>query len=79
MLAFILLGYPLGEAFLEAEKMMEELLKASYRLTSDGYFYTALTHIAGKKGMRWNVLQSLNEAASRLRELNMVELIPKFR
>ena len=57
MLAFIVFGYPLREAFLEAEKAMEKLLKTSYRLTPDGYWYTALTHIAAK-GMRWSLPRS---------------------
>lgn len=52
LLAFIVLGHPMGEAFLHAEKVMEELLKASYRLTSDGYWYTALTQTATARGVR---------------------------
>jgi hydroxymethylpyrimidine kinase/phosphomethylpyrimidine kinase len=52
MLAFIVYGYPLRKAFLEAEKAMEKLLKTSYRLTPDGYWYTALTRIAGAQRMR---------------------------
>jgi hydroxymethylpyrimidine kinase/phosphomethylpyrimidine kinase len=58
MLAFVVLGYPLREAFLKAEKAMEDLLKSSYRLTPDGYWYTALSHIAAVKDMRWSVLPS---------------------
>jgi hydroxymethylpyrimidine/phosphomethylpyrimidine kinase len=49
ILAFIVLGYPLQDAFFEAERIMDELLKASYRLAPDGYWYTSLTHIAASK------------------------------
>ena len=43
MLSFIVLGYPLKEAFAQAEREMEELLKESYRLNGSGYWYTSLT------------------------------------
>jgi hydroxymethylpyrimidine/phosphomethylpyrimidine kinase len=52
MLSFIVLGYPLKEAFVKAEHKMEELLKASYRLNGSGYWYASLTRIACKANER---------------------------
>jgi hydroxymethylpyrimidine kinase/phosphomethylpyrimidine kinase len=79
MLSFIVLGYPIREAFLEAEKTMEELLQESYRIDSSehGYWYTALTRIASRGHERWQVIKALNAASARLQALNMVELIPE--
>jgi hydroxymethylpyrimidine kinase / phosphomethylpyrimidine kinase / thiamine-phosphate diphosphorylase len=76
MLSFIVLGYPLREAFLEAERLMGELLKESYRLNGSGYWYTSLTRIAHKGNERWRVLKSLYDASVKLEYLNMVALIP---
>jgi hydroxymethylpyrimidine kinase/phosphomethylpyrimidine kinase len=76
MLSFVVLGYPLREAFLEAEGLMEELLKESYRLTGNGYWYTSLTRIMHKGHERWHVLKSLHDASVKLEHLNMVALIP---
>ncbi len=78
MLSFIVLGYPLGEAFLEAERLMEELLKESYRLNGDGYWYTSLTRILRNGNERWRVLKSLHDASIRLEQLNVVTLIPEM-
>jgi hydroxymethylpyrimidine kinase / phosphomethylpyrimidine kinase / thiamine-phosphate diphosphorylase len=76
MLSFIVLGYPLREAFLEAENLMEELLKESYKLKESGYWYTSLTRILHKGNERWRVLESLRDASVTLEHLNMVTLIP---
>ena len=77
MLSFIVLGYPLGEAFLEAENAMEELLKESYKLNGSGYWYASLTGIAHKGNERWHVLNALHNASAKLQGLNMVALIPE--
>jgi hydroxymethylpyrimidine kinase / phosphomethylpyrimidine kinase / thiamine-phosphate diphosphorylase len=76
MLSFIVLGYPLREAFLEAESLMEELLKESYTLNGSGYWYSSLTRILHKGNERWHVLKSLHDASVKLQDLNMVTLIP---
>ena len=52
MLSFIVLGYPLKEAFAQAEHKMEELLKESYRLNGSGYWYASLARIACKANER---------------------------
>jgi hydroxymethylpyrimidine kinase / phosphomethylpyrimidine kinase / thiamine-phosphate diphosphorylase len=76
MLSFTVLGYPLREAFLEAESLMGELLKESYKLNGSGYWYTSLTRIAHNGNERWHVLKSLHDASVKLEYLNMVALIP---
>jgi hydroxymethylpyrimidine/phosphomethylpyrimidine kinase len=43
MLSFIVLGFPVSKAFLEAEKVMEKMLRDSYRIDERGYWYTNLT------------------------------------
>jgi hydroxymethylpyrimidine kinase / phosphomethylpyrimidine kinase / thiamine-phosphate diphosphorylase len=77
MLSFILLGYPLKDAFLEAESLMEKLLKESYKLNGNGYWYTSLTRILHEGNERWRVLKSLHDASVKLQYLNMVALIPE--
>jgi hydroxymethylpyrimidine/phosphomethylpyrimidine kinase len=77
MLSFVVLGYPLKEAFLEAEHVMEDILKESYRLNEKGYWYASLTQILQKGNERWRVLISLHEASVTLQSLNMVALIPE--
>jgi hydroxymethylpyrimidine kinase / phosphomethylpyrimidine kinase / thiamine-phosphate diphosphorylase len=77
ILSFIVLGYPLREAFLEAEREMEEILKESYQLNEKGYWYASLTRIVQKGNERWRVLKSLHDASVVLQNLNMVELIPE--
>lgn len=77
MLSFIVLGYPLREAFLEAESLMEELLKESYKLNGSGYWYTSLTRIAHKGNERWHVLNAMHDASVKLQGLNVVALIPE--
>jgi hydroxymethylpyrimidine kinase/phosphomethylpyrimidine kinase len=51
MLSFIVLGYGLEDAFLEAEDAMERFLKESYRLDGDGYWYSTFTGIIKKETM----------------------------
>ena len=46
MLSFIVLGYPMKEAFVRSEQLMEILLRESYRLDENGYWYSNLTKIA---------------------------------
>ncbi len=39
IVSYLVLGYSLKDAFWASEKMMEEALKASYRIDKKGYFY----------------------------------------
>jgi hydroxymethylpyrimidine kinase / phosphomethylpyrimidine kinase / thiamine-phosphate diphosphorylase len=74
--SFLVMGYSLREAFLTSEERMEEMLKESYRIDEDGYFYTSSAVLNGRSCERWRVLQSMRNAQRRLTELNMVELVP---
>jgi len=76
LLAFLALGYSLGAAFLEAEQAMEKIIGISSRPAENGYFYGYPGVEAARDADRWRVLQAMHEAAARLVDLNMVELIP---
>jgi hydroxymethylpyrimidine kinase/phosphomethylpyrimidine kinase len=77
ILSFIVLGYPLKEAFVQAEHEMEELLKESYKLNGSGYWYTSLAGIACKGNERWHVLRSLHDASLILQSFNVTAFIPE--
>ncbi len=79
LLALLALGYPVKEAFLETERVMERLIGRSVQPGSGGYFYAFPGPDAGVDGQKWAVFQAMLDAASRLKELNMVELIPATR
>jgi hydroxymethylpyrimidine kinase/phosphomethylpyrimidine kinase len=76
MTAYLVLGYSLKEAFRAAEGTMEAMLKHSYRIGSEGYYYMSQGVMNSDSTARWAVLQSMREAAKKLVELNPVELIP---
>jgi hydroxymethylpyrimidine kinase/phosphomethylpyrimidine kinase len=61
MLSFIVLGYPLKDAFDRAENEMEQILKESYKLNDSGYWYSNLTRIACKGKERRQVSRSLHQ------------------
>jgi len=76
--AFLTNGYALEEAFLAAEKEMEQALEKNYFIaTSNGYSYSSPTLIKASLAERWQVVASLRQAAEKLLELNPVELIPE--
>jgi hydroxymethylpyrimidine/phosphomethylpyrimidine kinase len=79
LLALLARGYPVKEAFLETERIMERLITGSAQPGSGGYFYAFPGVDAGRDAERWAVLQAMLDAASRLEELNMQELIPASR
>jgi hydroxymethylpyrimidine kinase / phosphomethylpyrimidine kinase / thiamine-phosphate diphosphorylase len=76
MTAFLVCGYDKKEAFLASEKAMEGLLGDTYRIDTDGYFYTSSGVFNSKSADRWYVLKGMKEAGEMLCRLNMVELIP---
>jgi len=77
LLALLALGYPVKEAFLETERIMEGLIRGSAQPAQGGYFYAFPGIDAGRDAERWAVFQAMLDAASLLEELNMVELIPE--
>jgi len=76
LLSFLALGYPVREAFLETEQVMEDIIRRSSQPSKGGYFYGHPGVEAGRAEERREVLQAMHAAAVRLEELNAVELIP---
>lgn len=77
VLAFLSNGLPLGEAFRQAERTIDEMLNNSYQIGPEGYFYTSLTSLKSQSAERWDVITALKKAMERFFLLNMVELIPE--
>ncbi len=76
--AFLTNGYPLKEAFLAAEREMEQALERNYSISGEGgYFYSSPSLIKAGLAERWQVVDALRQAAEKLRELNPIELIPE--
>jgi hydroxymethylpyrimidine/phosphomethylpyrimidine kinase len=53
ILVFLAHGYSSVEAFHQSEKMIEEMLKNSYQIAPEGYYYTSLTHLTSQLSKRW--------------------------
>jgi hydroxymethylpyrimidine kinase / phosphomethylpyrimidine kinase / thiamine-phosphate diphosphorylase len=77
LLAFLAHGYPLAEAFRQSERAIEQMLKNSYQIEPEGYFYTSLTLLKSRSADRWDVVSALKAAMERFTLLNMVDLIPE--
>jgi hydroxymethylpyrimidine/phosphomethylpyrimidine kinase len=77
LISFLIHGYPVKEAFLASEEVMEDMLKGSYRIDKEGYFYASSGILNSGYANRWKVLHTMKEARKRLYELNIVELIPE--
>lgn len=77
VLAFLVHGFPLVEAFRGAEQTIDEMLKNSYQIGQGGYFYTSLTLLKSESAERWNTVSMLKQAMERFTFLNMVDLIPE--
>lgn len=76
LLSFLAKGYPMKAAFFETELAMERLIGASRQPGEEGYFYAFPGVDAGLDAQRWAVLQAMVDAAARLKELDMAELVP---
>jgi hydroxymethylpyrimidine/phosphomethylpyrimidine kinase len=77
MVSFLVLGYPVREAFFSTERAMEDMLKGSYRIDGGGYFYSSSGILNSTWARRWKTLESMREAQKKLYEMNAVELIPE--
>lgn len=76
LLSFLALDYPVVEAFLETERLVDRWLPESHRPDEKGYYYAFPAHAASRDAATWDVLEAMQEAGRRLEELNMVEVIP---
>ncbi len=74
--AFMASGYPVGEAFLETEQLIDGLLPESHQPGEGAYYYAFPSHALARDAEKWHILHALQDAAARLEELNMVEMIP---
>jgi hydroxymethylpyrimidine/phosphomethylpyrimidine kinase len=77
IVSFLVLGYCLKDALFTSEELMEEMLKASYRIDKEGYFYMSTGIMKSAYADRWKVIHALQETRERLLTLNPVELIPE--
>ncbi|OPY67184.1 MAG: Hydroxymethylpyrimidine/phosphomethylpyrimidine kinase [Syntrophorhabdaceae bacterium PtaU1.Bin034] len=48
LLSFLVLGYPVAEAFRETQGLMEQLISRSYQPSANGYFYAFPAAITGR-------------------------------
>ena len=75
--SFLVHGYPIKEAFLASEGLMDNLVKESYRISEDGYFYISSGLLNSELAERWKVIQALREAKEHLCLFNPIECIPE--
>jgi hydroxymethylpyrimidine/phosphomethylpyrimidine kinase len=76
LLGHMALDYPVKEAFLETERLLDRLFYESYRPAEGAYYYADPGCVAGIDAQRWAVLRAMGEAAARLAELDIAELVP---
>jgi hydroxymethylpyrimidine kinase/phosphomethylpyrimidine kinase len=76
LLSYMVMGYPIQEAFRATEEEIEKLLAQSVQTGGGGYFYAYPGAHAAAQRDKWQVLQAMYESAETLRKLDLVELIP---
>jgi hydroxymethylpyrimidine kinase / phosphomethylpyrimidine kinase / thiamine-phosphate diphosphorylase len=74
--SFLVMNYPMKEAFFAAEQAMDGFLKESSQPMEGGYFYAFPALSSAGDGEKWQVLQAMRATAGRLQKLNMVGLLP---
>ena len=77
LVSFLVHGYSIKEAFIASENLMDDLLKESYQVNEDGYFYASSGLLNSKLSERWKILQAMKEVKKRFCCLNLVECIPE--
>jgi hydroxymethylpyrimidine/phosphomethylpyrimidine kinase len=76
LLSFLARGYPMRDAFFETELEMEKLIEASVQPREEGYYYSFPGIGAGEDARKWSVIRAMVDAAERLKEGDMAELVP---
>ena len=76
LLSFMVMGYPVKEAFFETERLIERLVDESCQPREGGYFYAFPGLSASRDAERGEVLRAMGEAAARLDALDAAELVP---
>jgi hydroxymethylpyrimidine/phosphomethylpyrimidine kinase len=74
--SFLALGYPIREAFLETEQVMEMMIRESVPSRNNGYFYAYPCAVMSRDAEKLRVLDAMRDTGKRLEELNPVELVP---
>ncbi len=77
LLAYLVYGYPLKEAFRALEERMETTLRTSYFPGGEGYGYASPALKAHEQSERHLVLSAMKEAMEQLVRQNPVELVPE--
>ena len=77
LVSFLVHGYSIKEAFIASESLMDDLVKESYQVNEDGYYYMSSGFLNNRLAERWKVIQALKDAKRRLSQLNLVECIPE--
>ena len=77
LVSFLVHGYSIKEAFIASENLMDDLLKESYQVNEDGYYYASSGLLNSKLSERWKILQAMKEVKKRFCCLNLVECIPE--
>lgn len=76
LVSFLALGYPVHEAFLETEQVMETIIRGSLPSCDKGYYYAYPSAAMARDAEKLRVLDAMRDTARLLEELNPVELIP---
>jgi hydroxymethylpyrimidine/phosphomethylpyrimidine kinase len=76
LLGHMALGYPVKEAFLETERRLDRLFYEAHRPGEGAYYYADPGCVAAMDAERWAVLQAMREAAVRLDELGVADMVP---
>ncbi len=77
VLCCLVAGYPVNEAFIAAQEHTDRLLRESYRIDADGYYYMSSGITNSKAAQKWEVISGLRMASKRLLQLNCIELVPE--
>lgn len=75
--SFLVHQYSIKEAFFASENLMDILIRESYLISDDGYFYMSSGLLNGMLAERWRVIEAMGEAKERLCLLNLVDCIPE--
>jgi hydroxymethylpyrimidine/phosphomethylpyrimidine kinase len=77
LISFLVHGYPIKEAFLASEGLMDNVVREGYQISRGGYFYVSSGIINHNLSERWKVLQTMKEVKKQLYLMNPVDCIPE--
>jgi hydroxymethylpyrimidine kinase / phosphomethylpyrimidine kinase / thiamine-phosphate diphosphorylase len=74
--SFLVMNYPMKEAFRATEQAMDGFLRESSQPMETGYFYAFPALSSAGDGEKWQVLQAMRAAAGRLQKLSTIGPLP---